>query len=134
MKNLILFWFSFLFLNLVTASTHSLPLHDKWQFLGRVSASKGVDRDEIMVTAGEGLFTSLQLKVKRAPVEIYKCTIVFGDGSQQEIELRDNIRAGGQSRVIDLKGNHRVIRKVVLWYSSTRPLNRQAIVELWGRH
>lgn len=134
MKNLLFFSLSFLYLSFSSASNLPVPLHDKWQFLGRVSASKGVDRDEIMVTAGEGLFTFLQLKVKRAPVEIYKCTVVFGDGSQQEIELRDNIRAGGQSRVIDLKGNHRVIRKVVLWYSSTRPLKRQAIVELWGRH
>jgi hypothetical protein len=134
MKNLLVFCTSILFLGVLSASHIPAPLHNHWQLLGKVAASKGLDRDEIVVTAAEGLFTSLQLRVNRAPVEIYKCTVVFGDGSQQEIELRENIRAGGQSRIIDLKGNHRVIRKIVLLYSSPRPLKRQAVVELWGRH
>jgi hypothetical protein len=134
MKNLLIFCASLFYLGVVSASSLPEPMHNDWHLLGKVTASKGVDRDEIMVTAAEGLFTSLRLRVKRSPVEIFKCTVVFGDGSQQEIELREQIRAGGQSRIIDLKGNHRVIRKIVLWYSSPRPLKRQSIVELWGKH
>jgi hypothetical protein len=52
----------------------------------------------------------------------------------QEVETRDNIRAGGESRVIDLAGNRRIITKVVFVYDTKNFAGRRAEVELWGRH
>lgn len=106
----------------------------RWEKLGERKVNYAVDRDEIAVGAIEGFFDALKIKVRKAPINMYKMVVHFGNGETKEIELRDNIRAGGESRVIDLPGNNRVITKVVFWYDTKNAANRRAEVELWGRH
>jgi hypothetical protein len=44
------------------------------------------------------------------------------------------IRAGGESRVIDLRGEARDIRRIEFWYDAeTLGRGRRARVEVWGR-
>jgi hypothetical protein len=48
--------------------------------------------------------------------------------------LRDVIRAGGESRVIDLRGDARDITRIEFWYDAqTLGRGRGARVEVWGR-
>lgn len=133
MKNQFLLLFTLCF-GLTLNYLHAVDVHNDWHLLAKLRASKGVDRDEVEIRGKEGLFTALQFKVRKSAVEIYKCTIVFGDGSTQEVEMRDRIPAGGQSRIIDLKGNHRVIQKIIFWYTSPRVHKVQSLIEVWGRH
>jgi hypothetical protein len=56
----------------------------------------------------------------------------FGNGSDQRIELRNTIPAGGESRAIDLEGQDRVIRSVEFWYDANTIRGRQAVVRLYG--
>lgn len=42
----------------------------------------------------------------------------FGNGDDQKVELRATIPAGGESRVIDVKGRNRVIRSIEFWYDA----------------
>ena len=105
-----------------------------WELLGVKKVNYGLDRDEIDVTAQEGFFTGLKLKVKHSPINMHKLVVHYGNGEVQEIELRENFRAGTESRVLDLPGNKRVIRKVVLVYDTKNFANSKAVVELWGRH
>ena len=58
----------------------------------------------------------------------------IGNGEKQELEVREEIQKGGESRVIDIKGNRRVILSVDFWYDTKGLINDKAIVELWGRH
>lgn len=58
----------------------------------------------------------------------------YGNGEKQELEVREEIQKGGESRVIDIKGNRRVILSVDFWYDTKGLINDKAIVELWGRH
>ena len=105
-----------------------------WELLGVKKVNYGVDRDEIDVTAQEGFFTGLKLKVKHSPINMHKLVVHYGNGDVQEIELRENFRAGSESRVIDLQGNKRVIRKVVIWYDTKNLARGKGVVEVWGRH
>ncbi len=106
----------------------------RWELLGSRQVKFNLDRDEIIVTGQEGTFKSLQVRVKKSAINMHKMVIHFRDGSEQNVELKDNFRAGSESRVIDLDGNNRVIQKVVFWYDTKNYKNRRAIVELWGRH
>lgn len=106
----------------------------RWEKLGQRRVDYTRDRDEILVTAREGFFTALKIRVKRAPIQMHRMVIHFADGSTREVELREHIRAGGSSRVIDLPGNKRIIRKVVFVYDTRNSAPRKAVVELWGRH
>lgn len=104
-----------------------------WEKLGSKKVNYGLDRDEINVTILEGRFTKLKLKIRSGGVNMHKVTVHFGNGQKQEVALRNNFRRGSESRVIDLEGGKRVIKKVVFWYDSKNVSRRRATVELWGR-
>jgi hypothetical protein len=107
----------------------------RWEKLGQRKVNYKIERDEIMVTARDGRFTAVKLKVRKGAVNMHKMIIHFGDGSKQQVNLKNKIPAGGETRVINLKGKQkRVIRKVVFWYDTRNLANNRATVELWGRH
>ncbi|MCB0563984.1 MAG: hypothetical protein KDD01_06365 [Phaeodactylibacter sp.] len=105
----------------------------RWKKLGQRKVNRALDRDEILVTGREGAFTKLKFIVRRSPINMHRCVIHFRNGDTQEVALRNNIPAGGETRVIDLEGNRRIITKVVFWYD-TKGLQDKAVLELWGRH
>ena len=117
----------------ITQPSHSHFFHP-WELLGVKQVNYSLDRDDIKVTASEGFFTAIKIKVKRAPVNLHKLVVHYGNGDVEEIELRQNFPAGSESRVLDLPGNKRVIQKVVFWYDTKNLARRKGIVELWGRH
>lgn len=130
---MILFVGSFVISNCATPSNPTL-IQGRWEVLGTRTVKYGLDRDEILVTRQEGFFTGLKIKVLRSALDMHKMVVHFGDGTTQDIELRNNFKAGQESRVIDLAGNRRVITKVVFWYDTKNYKNTKAVVELWGRH
>jgi len=115
-----------------SSNTETTP--PRWEKLGQRKVNYGVDRDEILVTASEGRFTSLKFKIKKSGINMHKCVVHFGDGTRQQVKLRKKIPAGGESRVIDIRGGKRVIKKVVFWYDTKNIANRRGVLELWGRH
>jgi len=118
----------------VPSSSPSLELDNNWEKLGQRRVNYGLDRDEILVTAREGSFTRLRLKVRRGGINLHRCVVHFRNGDTQSLNIRENIPAGGQTRVLDLQGNRRIITKVVFWYDTKNWSGRRAILELWGRH
>lgn len=115
-------------------TTENNALKGPWELLGMRKVNYSLDRDEIIVTRAEGIFTALKVKVKKAPINMQKLVVTFGNGEVEELELRNNFAAGSESRVIDLPGNKRVIKKIVFWYDTKNIANRKGIVEVWGRH
>ena len=105
-----------------------------WQLLGSKTVKSGLDRDVINVTASKGVYKKLKIKVKAAPIFMKKMIVHYQNGTTQSIAIRKNIAQGSESRVIDLPGNNRVIKKVVFWYEKGVWTNKKPIVNLWGRH
>lgn len=106
----------------------------KWELLGVRQVSDKVDRDVIAVTAKEGRFTKLQVRVKLAPVQFRSMKVHFANGETQDVELKDVIRPNQASRVIDLPGVARVISKVEFVYDAQTLGKKGAMVRLFGRH
>ena len=106
---------------------------EKWVFLGQRHVNDRAERDSIEVTASEGSFEAIQLRVKRSAVRFYDVTVVYGAGTSDDLELRDVIPAGGQSRALDLRGANRVVKRVNFSYEAKSLGRRGAIVEVWGR-
>ncbi len=116
------------------ASTPHANQVGNWDRLGTREVNWRVDHDVIRVTAREGLFSKLQFRVTRAPIEIYDCTVHFADGSKHEVALRDVFAAGSASRVVDLPGKRRVITRVEFTYRKVRRGKATPKVVLYGRH
>lgn len=105
----------------------------KWAFLGQRHVTDRAERDTIEVTASEGTFEAIKIRVKRSAIRFYRVTVVYGAGTSDDLELRDVIPAGGESRVLDLRGGNRVIKRIELAYEAKSLGKRGAIVEVYGR-
>jgi hypothetical protein len=106
----------------------------RWEFLGSRKINKSFDRDEIYVTHIEGSFNALKIRVTKRPITLYDMKVHYGNGSIEDVRLRMHIPAGGESRVIDLRGNKRVIKKVVFRYETKTNHGKRAEIKLYGRH
>lgn len=105
---------------------------DGWVLLGQRQVSDRVDHDRIVVSAARTDFTRIKLTVRRASVDFHRVVVHFANGGDQEIQLRSTIRAGGETRAIDLRGGDRVIRSVEFWYDANTIRGRTATVQAYA--
>jgi hypothetical protein len=105
---------------------------DGWIPLGMRQVTDRLDHDLIVVTAERGAFRQIKFSVQRASVDFRRVVVHYGNGADQEIELRHTIPGGGESRAIDLDGKDRVVRSVEFWYDANTRRGRQAVVRLFG--
>jgi hypothetical protein len=119
----------FVFALFATATTVSA----QWRRIGVKEVDYRVDHDTINVPVYKGDFRRIQLRVRRAPVRFQRVVVHFRNGGDQELDFRDLIRAGGQTRSIDLTGGERHIASVDLWYETASLGRRKAEVSVWGR-
>lgn len=75
---------------------------------------------------------SLKIKVLSGGVNIHRCEIWFSDGTRKEVEMRNDVPAGSESREINVSDTLRQISKLVFWYD-TRNYNKRSDLELWGK-
>ncbi len=104
----------------------------EWVLLGTRAVNDRADHDVIMVTVARGDFKSVKLTVQRAAVDFHRVVVHYGNGTKQELELRNTIPAGGETRIIDLTGTERIINRVEFWYDAKTIRGRRAVVRLFG--
>jgi hypothetical protein len=109
------------------------PRPGPWRLLGQTTVDGQRDRDRIALGRSEGRFQSIQLRVAGAPVEFQRVVVNFENGTSEEVDLRDRIPAGGQTRAIDLRGNDRVISSVEFLYNKANWRSVRPKISLYGR-
>jgi len=108
-----------------------------WQELGAVNVNFTVNHDDI-VLVGQAEYRSLKFKVQNAAVNILNMNVIYQNGKVDQFNLKYQIPAGGESRVIDMKTDNlktgvRKIRRVTIWYQTDSLVhNTPAKVILWG--
>lgn len=112
----------------------SSGVQGNWEKLGQKKVNYGLDKDQIVVTARDGKFKAIKLAFKGGKMNMHKCVIHYANGEKQNVSLKKNYSAGDESRRIDLKGNRRIISKVVFWYDTKNLARKKATVVLWGLH
>jgi hypothetical protein len=105
----------------------------RWEQLGCQKVGFKTDRDVIRVGRGEGRFKSIRLKVAGNKVHMMDLKVVYANGQPDDIQVREEIRAGGQTRALDLKGERRAIREVEMVYRAEPNLRGQATVCVEGQ-
>jgi hypothetical protein len=105
----------------------------KWEMLGAAKVGFLIDKDVINVGRQDGDFSKIKVRVKGNDVELLTMAVVYGNNQKDDIQIRNKIRAGGETREIDLKGGDRFIKRVEFVYKSKPSFKGQATVELWGK-
>jgi hypothetical protein len=120
---------------LAIVASVAISAQARWELLGQRNVTDRADHDTIAVTGAKGTFKSIKIEVRRRAVDFQRVVVHFANGDDQQVELRATIPAGGESRVIDLEGNDRVIRSIDLWYDA-RTIGRggMAALRILGRN
>ena len=106
----------------------------EWRYLGTVNARFTADHDAIVVQGPYDFFRRIKFKVTNAPINLIRLIVTYDDGGLPEnIDTRFSIPAGGESRIIDLRGNRRKIRTVEFWYDTKGVLQGRANVSVFGQ-
>src|SRR5688572_5015297 len=103
-----------------------------WDKLGERWVHGKADRDVIHVGRRDGRFTRLLLVVEHSALVLDDIVITFGDGSTWSPRTRLVFDEQTRSRVIDLPGEARFIRKITVRYGNLSGGGR-AQIELWAR-
>lgn len=104
-----------------------------WRIIGTTQANYTIDHDAIIVKGPHDNFRRLKFKVTDAGLNLLYTVVTYDNGAPDKIEVRQNIPQGGESRVIDLKGGSRSIRKIEFWYDTKGFLNGKADVTIFGK-
>jgi hypothetical protein len=91
------------------------------------------DTDVIPVGKDAGRYKAVQLRVRGNDIEMRDLKIVYGNGEVDDVQVRSRIAQGGETRWIDLKGNKRFIKQVVMTYASRPSFKGQATVCVHAR-
>ena len=103
-----------------------------WRLLGTTHANFSADHDAIIVAGPFDNFRRLKFKVTDAPLRIIRMTVTYDNGQVERIDTRFNIPQGGESRIIDLSGGSRSLRRVDFWYDTRGVMQGRADVTLFG--
>lgn len=104
-----------------------------WTVLGSSKVNGNRDYDEIGVTASRGDFKAIKLFVENEGIEFNRVVVHYGNGTSDRMDIRKFIPAGGETRVLDLAGGDRVVRKVSFYYEGNPMTYKKGKVVLYGR-
>ena len=105
----------------------------RWELLGQREVDFKADHDQIDVGRKEGRFRQLEVRVKNAPIEIYDMVVTFGNDETFKPKLRHKFAEGSGSRIIDLPGERRTIKRIDFHYKSINRREGKGTVEVLGR-
>lgn len=109
-----------------------------WVLLGAQTAGfVGFDRDVIPVGRNEGGFKRVRVTVRDRAITLNELKIMYSDGIEETIPVRQRVDAGSTFGPIDLKGQRRqAIERIEAKYRSRifSAGRGAAIVEVWAQH
>lgn len=106
----------------------------RWEVLGSKVVNFQADHDEIIVTAYEGTFKRIKFKVLQAPIYVKNFRVIYGNGTSDNFVVNRHFKAGHDSRVIDLTGRNRIIKKININYKTVHVGKGRAKIVVFGKH
>lgn len=125
-KITVLFVLVFMF---ISAAVHA---QGGWRFIADKRVGFGVDHDVIVTGNTNDDFRKLKIRVTDGPLKMYDMKVYFDNGTVQDVSIRTLIRQGGETRVIDMDGGLRHIKRIEFWYETKGFLKGRSRVAVWG--
>jgi|GEM_PF-3397536 len=127
----------FAFLGLIYSPSASAAVAPGMELLGRTSLGK-VFHDSDIIDLGQcgtpqnSPVRSVQIEVRFASVEVHEVVLQFGDGTEQHLGVREYFNPGASSRVIDLNGDRRCVRRIFVTGRTLEIFAPQAVVAIYA--
>lgn len=104
----------------------------QWIKIGERRVSFIADHDVINMTGNDN-YSQLKFKVKDGPVHFLDVDVHFENGEKLDVSIKQKVPKDGETRVIDLPGGSRNIRKIEFWYETKGIRKGRGTVEVWGK-
>ena len=104
-----------------------------WVKLGSRKVTYRVDNDVINVNVPQRGFHMLKVVVKDGNLNMRKMVVVYGNGTRQDIPMKFKFTRNSSSRIIDLRGGSRIIKRINFWYDTANYSNRKATVHVYAK-
>lgn len=104
----------------------------RWRFIGDKWVNFGVERD-VIVVKGNDNYRQIKLKVTDGPLRMIDMDIFFENGEKMNVPIKNRFKQGDESRLIDLPGGSRSIRRIEFVYETVGVIKGKARVAVWGR-
>jgi hypothetical protein len=117
-----------------TAKKHIADKHGDWFFLADKNVGFGVDHDVIHFGNWKDDVRQLKLRITDGPLKMFDMKIYFDNGGTQDVQLRNRFAQGSESRVIDLDGGLRHLKKIEFTYETKGFLRGRSRVAVWGKN
>src|SRR5882672_10595749 len=88
-----------------------------WHKIGEVKADFKMENESIAVM-GADKFKSILLKVTDAPINIANVEVLYESGDKEDFDVKKEMKANSETRVIDLKRPNQEIKKVIFTYKT----------------
>ena len=118
---------------LISALAGASQAPGRWELLGQREVDFRNDHDRINVGRSEGRFKQLQFRVKDAPIELSKMVVTFTNNQTFSPNIRHRFAEGSGTRVIDLPGDRRSIKRIDFKYKSINRREGKRTVEVLAR-
>jgi hypothetical protein len=105
----------------------------RWELLGQREVDFKNDHDQIDVGRNEGRFKQLEFRVKNAPIEVSNMIVTFANDKTFKPNLRHKFTAGSGSRIIELPGERRTIKRIDFNYKSINRREGKRTVDVFAR-
>ena len=115
-----------------TAKTSKTNKTGDWFFLADKKVGFGVDHDVIHFGNWKDDVNKIKLKITDGPLKMYDMKVYFDNGTTQDVQLRNRFAQGSESRVIDLDGGLRHLKKIEFTYETKGFLRGKSRVAVWG--
>jgi hypothetical protein len=135
MKKLVFILSAFFLMSIVVRAQKPEVITDNkagWHKIGSTKVNFKTDKDEFLIL-GKDRFKAIQVKVKDAPVRIENMEIQYEGGQKEDVSIGSELKAGTDSRIINLRNNSAELKKVEFVYKTvTNSKDEKAEIELWG--
>ena len=118
----------------LSAQIPKVVISDKtgWHRIGKTTVNFLTDRDVIHIL-GADRFAAIQFNVTGAPIYLSELEVYYESGDKQNITINQPIKVAGESRVIDLNGGERDLKKIIFIYKTLpNRKDKKAHVQVWG--
>jgi hypothetical protein len=102
-----------------------------WHKIAETRVDFETETDEIIVL-GKDKFDYIKIMVKDASINLVSFIIIFEDGTSQNVSIGKEIKATGETRVVDLKGSKSIKKVSFIYKTVTNKKDEKANIELWG--
>jgi hypothetical protein len=104
-----------------------------WVFLGQRQVRWLSDHDSIRVGVADARFDHIRFQVSGNGIFIQDMDVVYSNGMQDHIVTQWHLREGSKSRIINLRGGNRYIRRVEFRYRRPGDFDGPATLQLFGQ-